>query len=177
MGFLKGPHTAHANITRWVLYRSPLLCDSPETPAVCISRGNQCCRSVQAPCAAGSPDLLEEGRAGHAEAGHGQAVCRDFCRWSDAGGTGRLLPSERRCMGARGRRVALEGGRGGQCKRHSPLDFTCAPAIRAQWGRGGSGRHQCHFVLLLHPFLQKPGGGEAKSASACEQFIVSLSPL
>lgn len=159
--------------------------------------------------------MLEEGRAGDAEAGDSGAVCRVF-------GNG-AMPEEPACccpVGGDAWEPLGEGWpwrvtRGGNASSRAPpkqlapvlqhgdplpkktvptgvavqeTGFACAPAIGAQWGHSGqlalpagtaslSDRHMCSHTLFLHPFLQEPQGGGAKSASACEQFIVSLSAL
>lgn len=155
---------AHPNMTRWGVHRCPILCNSPETPGVCISGGNRCCCTTPVPCANGSPDLLEEGRAGDAEAGDGGAVCRVFAN----GG----MPEEPACCRPVGGdaweplgegwpwRVAREGNASSRAPPKQPAPvlkqgdpppknpvptgvavqetgFACAPAIGAQWGHSG----------------------------------------
>lgn len=50
-----------------------------------------------------------------------------------------------------GPRSQTAGSHWGACTPR--VDFTCAPAMGARWGRGGSGRRECCLMLLLHPFL------------------------
>lgn len=175
----------------------------PKLPGVCTSRGNCSRCTAPAPCASGSPDLLEDGRDGDAEAGNGRVDCGAFadgetpgepgCSRSAGGDTWEPMGEGWPWRVAGERQVSswvLPGQLAPVLQQDGPwpptassywgspgADFACAPAIRARWGRGGSVRHQCCLNAAFPPISARDIGGGAKSASTCERFIVSLSPL
>lgn len=152
IGFLKGPHGAGKPIGKCRVWCGSLrhLRGSAAGPSLPPAPG--------AAAAAGG----KAGTAGMWRQGWLSGLQR-VCHGSDAGGAGLLLPSENRCVGARGRRAAVQRGKGGQCwcraphkqpapvwqqggtwpQKSSPqggactrVSFPCAPAAGTRWRQG-----------------------------------------